>query len=326
MRKNGIQCATNADTFIKDFDTDDNLKQVLEEKLNPDTDITYKHWKRVNEGEKYRWKEIEENCAKEEFIDCVMKEVSAFRAHVSRGQNQYREMKRLRENLPEGEVVLWMDFAENYCCSSVEEVQSAFWNVEMISLHTMVTYLPPNCEKTKQCFVAVLSCLEHNAASVYCILQKNIPFLKKEVPNLKCIHYLTDSPTSQYRNKTIFQILCNHLEQFGVSARWNYLESGHGKGPCDGFGASVKRAADMSVKQGKSTIQGAKDFLVWADKANVASKVKYIAYNENDALRAQETITSKTKPVAVSGTLKLHTVVPINQTTIATRETSCSCD
>ena len=37
--------------------------------------------------------------------------------------------------------------------------------------------------------------------------------------------------------------------QFGVSARWYYLECSHGEEPCNGPGTSVKRVADMSAKQ-----------------------------------------------------------------------------
>lgn len=60
------------------------------------------------------------------------------------------------------------------------------------------------------------------------------------------------SPTSQYRNKTILQFIANREAEFEISGRRSYLESGHGKGPCDGLGACVKRAADNAVKQGKT--------------------------------------------------------------------------
>jgi hypothetical protein len=102
--------------------------------------------------------------------------------------------------------------------------------------------------------------------------------LKEEFPELEYVHYLTDSPSSQYRNKTIFQILCEHETDFGIKARWNYLETGHGKGPCDGLGASVKRMADMDVKQQKCLIQDATDFYEWAQGKREGSKVKYIKY------------------------------------------------
>lgn len=47
---------------------------------------------------------------------------------------------------------------------------------------------------------------------------------------------------------------------FGVNAVWNFFESGHGKGPCDGIGGTSKRTADLAIKQGKITVQDACDY------------------------------------------------------------------
>jgi len=138
-------------------------------------------------------------------------------------------------------MVVWMDFAENYSCVSLKEIQSAYWNATAISLHTMVVYSNSNGNSTRvQSHVAVSDVMSHNASSVYTILKKLVSLLKKEHPNLQAIHYLSDSPTSQYRNKTMFQFVSMHEEEFAIKAQWSYLESGHGKGPCDGLGASVK--------------------------------------------------------------------------------------
>ena len=74
-----------------------------------------------------------------------------------------------------------------------------------------------------------------------------------------------------------------HEEEFAIKARWSYLESGHGKGPCDGLGASVKRSADNAVKEEKISIQSAADFLKWADSAmESGSKVRYMRYTQDD--------------------------------------------
>lgn len=128
-------------------------------------------------------------------------------------------MRKLRENLPENEIVLWMDFAENFLCTSVEAVQSSYWNQAMVSLHTMVAYFPQQHDQRLQSYVAVSDVLSHNATVVYTILKNLIPQLKTEYPAMSKIHYLTDSPTSQYRNKTIFKLLTDHNDDFGVEAR-----------------------------------------------------------------------------------------------------------
>jgi hypothetical protein len=115
-------------------------------------------------------------------------------------KHQYEELRKLRENLPKGDVVVWMDFDENYIRSSFEEVQSAYWNTSMVTLHTMAVYFRSegiDRVQSVQCYFAVSDVLNHNAVSVYTILKKLISELKMLVPDIRRIHYLTDSPTSQ---------------------------------------------------------------------------------------------------------------------------------
>jgi DNA-binding transcriptional regulator GbsR (MarR family) len=262
MRALGLNVSKSPDTFIKEHDTNENLREAIEPKL-PDN-VKFTSWKKVVENNKNRWKEVEDIVPRNKFLEIIDNQTTDFRDHVDRVQNQYSEMRKLRENLPENEIVLWMDFAENFLCTSVEAVQSSYWNQSMVSLLTMVAYFPQQLDQRLQSYVAVSDVLSHNATVVYTILKKLIPQLKTVYPAMSKIHYLTDSPTSQYRNKTIFKVLTDHNDHFGVGARWNYLESGHGKGPCDGLGASIKRGADMAIRQGKVLIQNAEDFYAWA--------------------------------------------------------------
>ena len=55
-------------------------------------------------------------------------------------------------------------------------------------------------------------------------------------------------------------------------AAWNYFEAGHGKGPCDGVGGTVKRLADDAIKQNKVVIQDASDFFIWGRDQQSESK------------------------------------------------------
>ena len=72
---------------------------------------------------------------------------------------------------------------------------------------------------------------KHDAGTIFGILQKTMPYVNVE--GLDQVHYWTDSPTSQYRNKTTFSIVIRHEY---AKAAWNYFEARHGKGPCDGIG------------------------------------------------------------------------------------------
>ena len=300
-----------------------------------DKEITFKQWKKVQDGEKYRHKEVQEVREKAVYITEFESELDQFEEHVGRVKHQYEELRKRRENIPKGDVVVWMDLAENYMCSSFEEVQSAYWNTSMVTLHTMVVYFRSEGidrvqsdakDKSVQCFVAVSDVLNHNAVSVDTILKQLISEIKMLVPDIRRIHYLTDSPTSQHRNKSIFRLISTHEEEFGVQARWNYLESGHGKGPCDGLGASVKRSAEPVIKHGKVSIQNASYFFSYAQKTmEEGSKVKYIYYTQEDYDEAKSTLDAKTPIQAVQGTFKIQYVVAINPMQIYTRNVSCYC-
>jgi len=166
----------------------------------------------------------------------------------------------------------------------------------------------------------------HNASAVYAILLKLIPQLKEECKDLKTIHYLTDSPTSQYRNRTIFQFIAQHQDEFGIDARWNYLESGHGKGPCDGLGASVKRSAGDAIKHVKCSIQDANDFFAWATHSvNTGSKVRYFLYTQQDYDEAKKNLSNRPAVRPVPGTFKLHFASSATNMEIFTRNLSCYC-
>ncbi|KAK3610439.1 hypothetical protein CHS0354_016616 [Potamilus streckersoni] len=129
MRSLGLNLPKSPDAFIKEQDTNEKVKETLETGL-PDM-VKYTQWKKVVEGQKSRWKEVDEAVAKTDFIHLMDSQTSEFRNHVKRGKVQYQEIRNLRENLPENEVMLWMDFAENFVCTSVEAVQSLYWNQAM---------------------------------------------------------------------------------------------------------------------------------------------------------------------------------------------------
>lgn len=222
-----------------------------------------------------------------------------------------------------------MDFAENFTCSALEEVQSAYWNADMVTLHTSVIYFPSSHTKTHVSVVGVSETLSHNANTVHAMIKKLVPIVKEEFPHLEVVHYLTDSPTSQYRHKTVFQITTDHEEMFGVRATWDYLEAGHGKGPCDGLGASVKRSADNAIKQGKAAIQSASDFFEWARGIEHETVVKYYFVSQAEYDQSEALLKGKSEGLKpIPKTMTIHSVVPTHDHAheIAVRDVSCHCD
>ncbi|KAK6189819.1 hypothetical protein SNE40_001807 [Patella caerulea] len=216
-----------------------------------------------------------------------------------------------------------MDFAENYTCRSVDEIQSAYWHQTAITLHPAVAYFKLDGSLQHRSFVVISNELAHNTSTVWSILDILVPQLKQIDANLEYIHYWTDSPSSQYRNKHIFQVIANHVELFNVAARWNYFEAGHGKGPCDGLGGATKRFADEAIKMGAAVIQDAADFFTWASTSTMR-EVTFL-WLERDACQQKLEVTSCLKIKPIKGTMKYHAVSSNDTRSIIVGETSCYC-
>ena len=134
------------------------------------------------------------------------------------------------------------------------------------------------------------------------------------------IHYLTDSPTSQYRNKMIFSVVANHHELFGVNASWIYFEAGHGKGSCEGVGGTVKRLADQAVKSGHACIQDAMDFRAWSFSIEKSSSMRFRFVSSEDFTSYDQ---SRLNPLR--GTMQIHQNVGIGNNQLKSRNLSCFC-
>ena len=106
-------------------------------------------------------------------------------------------------------------------------------------------------ELTPKSYCTISESLEHGPPAIWCHLQ---PVLS-DLPNaIDTLHFLSDGPATQYKNKTMFYILGSKIKVlFPNLAKftWNYFESGRGNGAADGIGAVCKRTADRCVAQGK---------------------------------------------------------------------------
>lgn len=96
-----------------------------------------------------------------------------------------------------------------------------------------------------------------------------------ENKQIDTVHIYSDGPTSQYRNRrnvTLWiQTLINDFQQVTKST-WTFSEPGHGKGPMDGVGGSLKRTADRHVLMGND-VRTASEFADLFKNAAIDVKV-----------------------------------------------------
>ena len=182
----------------------------------------------------------------------------------------------------------------------------------------VVTFLDAIVPKIKKC--------APNIHKVHYYTDSPTSKIKKSAPNIHKVHYYTDSPTSQYRNQIIFHAVANHKEIYECGATWNYFEAGHGKGPCDGLGGTVKRMADEAVMSGKATIQDAEDFLKWTQTENCSMKTMHFMFVQSSISQQKSAPLSMYEMKPVKGTMQLHAVIGKGNNTINFSNVNCHCE
>ena len=70
-----------------------------------------------------------EEQTKEDFLESFISQIKDFREHVLRISTQYKQLRFLKDSLSDDQLIVQMDFAENYSCQSLDEIQSAYWGM-----------------------------------------------------------------------------------------------------------------------------------------------------------------------------------------------------
>ena len=87
---------------------------------------------------------------------------------------------------------------------------------------------------------------------------------------IKTLYVVSDSPTSQYRNKKICFLMSKFASDNDMDVCWIYTEKGHGKGPVDGVGAAVKTVITDTISyHPKSVIRNTEQLMTVLPEMNV---------------------------------------------------------
>ncbi|KAG8180208.1 hypothetical protein JTE90_003164 [Oedothorax gibbosus] len=119
------------------------------------------------------------------------------------------------------------------------------------------------------------------------------------------IHFQSDGPTTQYRNKTNLFLLTYFANKLGLKeVKWNFSEAGHGKSSADGVGGQLKTKADQFVAHG-TDIPDAHTFYTVLKNSEI--KVQLFQVSTKDIEAIDEHVMPGLK--AITNTMKLKQVV-----------------
>ena len=169
-------------------------------------------------------------------------------------------------------------------------------------------------------FVTVSPILNHGPEAIWAHLEPILVEVRQTHPNISVLHFYSDGPTTQYRNKLNFYF-CTRVFELGFNyATWNLFEAGRGKGAPDGIGGSIKRTADCMVLNGVD-IPDAQTFYQLLSASESAIKLYYVS--DKDIQKMKNMCPGALKPI--SGTMKIHQLWTLSSKKISYRCVSCFC-
>lgn len=110
----------------------------------------------------------------------------------------------MKDNLALNEVVLHIDFAENYCCKLASEVQSMHFGASrnQVTMHNGVAYTSTETLP----FSTISSSFRHDPSAIWAYLKPVLKWLTQLKPGIESVRFISNSPATQYRCKNNFYL------------------------------------------------------------------------------------------------------------------------
>ena len=219
------------------------IASILSSKLRNGCDhdkLEFVEWIKTSDetGKKRASRKVLTTKSFKKFKKLILDELMSLKVHKYRIHMQYKAFKAARIAADENQSVatLQIDWSENCSMKQSREEKSAYYSDHQVSIHTMYCWY----QNQPQSYAVLSDFTEHKASACLVSLQPIIADLKSR--SVKSINIVSDSPTSQYRNKTMFYLMKKLCKENEIDCNWIYLEAGHGKGTPDRIGAVVKKA------------------------------------------------------------------------------------
>jgi hypothetical protein len=225
-----------------------------------------------------------EHYSKSDICDKLSEQLNKYIPHIYNVKAQAKSFTNDKKNIKEGEIILQIDFAENYTIKHQNEISAAHFMPSAgnkVTIFTAVAYfINPDTENQDHRSYAVISDTPHHTSlevQVFC--NKIFDNLKQDI-NIQKVSFWTDGAVQHFKNRSTMAALSFYPEIHNFDAVWNFSESYHGKGAHDGIGGVLKFCVWRRVLQGKATITNAKEFYEVAKSFAEKTILSYVPLNK----------------------------------------------
>ena len=299
--------------------------------IDPKEPVSCKQWMTTSERKEKRGETV---CVKvtskehihepfEKFIVRFNEMMKKFKKHFFNINHQFLQYRYLKGSLHTEDCMVHIDFSENFTCKYFKEIQSVHFGSShcQATLHTGVFYVRVGNEVKPTSFCTISDSKQHDPCGIWAYLDPVLKMIKQQHPTVSTIHFFSDGPATQYRQKLNFYYFCTQIQSCGfANGTWNFSEAGHGKGAADGVGGALKRTADKlaSLQHDISSPKLLYDALS-ATKSSIL--LFYVGTDVVDDATASVPLTVP----AIPGTMSIHQILCTNYGQIKYRDISCFC-
>ena len=244
--------------------------------INLDQDVNYQQWSTVDG----RTHKNNNNTSLLNVVNILDDKLTKFKKHAYLNKVQKQHFKYLRENLSETSAVIQVDFAKNFQIRNQNEIQSAYFNSQQVSIFTAVVWILNKVES----FAVITEEVSHDKYVVFLCFSTIFNYLKLSYPQLASIDIFSDGASSQFKQRYSISALAIYAKKYDYFMRWHFFATSHGKGAVDGVGATIKSYAWRQMKANKVCIvNNAADF------ANLVSHTSIrVLFEPNNSLSRNE--------------------------------------
>ncbi|XP_017550488.1 uncharacterized protein LOC108425920 [Pygocentrus nattereri] len=207
--------------------------------------------------------------------------------------------------------------------ANTHEIQSVHFggSHQQATLHTGVLYI--KAEQPIIPFCSISPSHQHDPPAIWAHLSPILSQLREHCPGVTSLHFFSDGPGTQYKQKADFYMLSTEPFKMGFKETiWHFFEASHGKGAPDGIGGSLKRTADSLVHHGTDIPDAESLFLQLKHKT---SSVELFFVSPEDVEKMAQRIVNGPLLVTIKGTMRMHQVISVVQESIKYRHISCVC-
>jgi hypothetical protein len=158
--------------------------------------IEYKKWVTVDKSSL-----LTVRADPDDFLEELVDSIYDLLAHHFTAKSQSQFLKEKKASLQPGEIIILMDFAENFSFIVQDAAQSFHWDNRQATLHPMVVYFKKD-DGTLECvsYCIISDGMQHSTSAVHLFMKKLLTDIRSKMP-VTHVTYFTDGAASQYKNK-----------------------------------------------------------------------------------------------------------------------------